>query len=144
MESIKIENPTEFVGSVSWLKDQIGKMRYRFAEKDGSPCVDYGILSTEKESGKKIVKWYTAVVMADSPEIRHNLFEVCDEYNETYITYPSANATHEHGWSMFPYLSPYAQTQCNRIIRMLADELIKKVKSDRGDLKIKVIVELCN
>ncbi len=141
MINIKIENPKNFVGSVSWLKDQIENMNFRFGSRDGVPCVDYAFITKNKETGEKVVgRWKTAVVMGDSPETSLKFYDVCKEYNETYITYTSGNSTHEHGWAMFPYLSPHAQTVCERLIRNLADELVRKVKTDRDDLKITVIV----
>jgi hypothetical protein len=142
MKNIKIEKEKEIVGSVNWLKEQLENMVFRFSERKGNPSVAYAFLHEPNMEGERMPgDWNSAVLLAESPKIKHKFFEVCEEYNETLVIYPSDNAAHDHGWTMFPYLTPAAQVHCKKLIHMLADELVKKVKSDKGDLKINVTVE---
>ncbi len=141
MEKVAIKNQETFAGSVEWLKSQLQNMKFKFSHRDGVPSISYGKLEKEESGTDKVKTWCTLAIIAESEEVRHKFYEVCDEYNNMYITFPCANGIAEHQWSMFTYLTPNAKVYCSRLIRKLADELSKKASDDKGALVIKVVVE---
>jgi hypothetical protein len=52
----------------------------------------------------------------------------------------SYTENHYYESSMFDYLTPNAIVYCDRLIRMLADSLLKEIDSDREKLTFEVIV----
>lgn len=142
MQNVKINKDKPFTGSVEWLKDQLSKMEFKFSHRNGVPEISYGKKYINKETGEeKVISWNSLVVMRGNSEMDMNLNDVCREYNDTWICYGSCNDYPDHYWALFPYLTPAAKEQCDRLIKHLADELSRKVANDRGELKITIAIE---
>ncbi len=141
MESnIKIEgNYSVVAGSTEWLKNKINCSKFRFASTtDNEPCV---VIDFFKIVDEKRVKTGSKVVAFIDSGYSDSMF--WKEYKENVKLIHSALNSNENPYvpTLFNFLTPNAKQYCDQLIRHLADELIKKVKSDNQQLNINVTVE---
>jgi hypothetical protein len=135
--SIKIEGNYKIIaGSTEWLKNQIENSKFIFGStKEKEPGVWWEFYETKDGELKKTKSKCVAFVnaqLSDSfqyREYRDNVM-IAHSFGDDYLKA-----------CLFPYLTPNAIVYCDKLIKLLADQLIKKVYSDRQSLSIKVIVE---
>lgn len=134
---IKIEGDCKVIaGSTEWLKNQIENSKFKFGStKEKEPGIWWEFYEMKDGELKKTKSTCVAFVDAKLSDP----FQYREYTDSVMIVHPSGDDYRNA--SLFPYLTPNARAYCDKLIKMLADQLIKKVDSDRQSLSIKVIVE---
>ncbi len=124
-------------GTTEWLKKQIETSEFRFGStRDNEPCVIMDFYKKNKE-GERIKTESTIVAFIDSGTSDALFYR---GYNDDCkIVY--THGYNDHTPALFNYLTKNAAYHCDILIKKLANELLKKVESDKQNLTINVEVK---